>query len=230
MSQEGIVTYYCTLQIVEPKTREWSDLYCLLPSFYFPLMFRFFQIQLPNFFYSPVPVRHSLVSYKIQEDGQFQTNSSPKRLLRMCMGAALAIAFHEAGLHVYATAQDVSKMTKFVHLVSKRWPSMCNQSESPIAASVSRLSSQKLGVMVINTGASASMPSDLSLPEAKELFDINMWSQFAVIQTFLPLLLKSKGMTVNQMSVVSTTAISFQSSYHASKAAMAMFSDAMRLE
>ena len=32
------------------------------------------------------------------------------------MGAALAIAFHEAGLHVYATARDLSKMTQLASL------------------------------------------------------------------------------------------------------------------
>jgi NAD(P)-dependent dehydrogenase (short-subunit alcohol dehydrogenase family) len=46
----------------------------------------------------------------------------------------------------------------------------------------------------------------------------------------LPLLLKSKAMIVNQTSVVSATAVPFQSAYGASKAAMAMFSDTMRLE
>ncbi|KAK9328183.1 hypothetical protein V1520DRAFT_346790 [Lipomyces starkeyi] len=72
--------------------------------------------------------------------------------------------------------------------------------------------------------------SDLSIEESKKFFDLNVWSYLAVTQAFLPLLLKSKGMIVNQTSVVSSTAVPFQSAYNASKAAMAMFSDSQRLE
>lgn len=146
------------------------------------------------------------------------------------MGAALAIAFHEAGLHVYATARDLSKMTQLASLGIETIV-LDIQSGSSIAACVDKLSSRKLDILVNNAGASASMPiSDLSLIEAKKIFDINVWSQLAITQALLPLLLKSKGMIVNQTSVVSTTAIPFQSAYNASKAAMAIFSDTMRLE
>jgi short-subunit dehydrogenase len=146
------------------------------------------------------------------------------------MGAALAIAFHEAGLHVYATARDLSKMTQLASLGIETLV-LDIQSDSSIASCVSKLSSRNLDILVNNAGASASMPiSDLSLLEAKKIFDVNVWSQLAVTQAFLPLLLKSKGMIVNQTSVVSTTAVPFQSTYNASKAAMAMFSDSMRLE
>jgi 1-acylglycerone phosphate reductase len=85
--------------------------------------------------------------------------------------------------------------------------------------------------LVNNAGTAYSMPfSDLSIPEAKKLFEVNVWSYLAVTQAFLPLLLRSKGMIVNQTSVVSTTAVPFQSAYNASKAAMAIFSDSQRLE
>lgn len=146
------------------------------------------------------------------------------------MGSALAIAFHEAGLHVYATARALSKMTHLASLGIETLE-LDIQSTSSIAACVSKLSSGSLDILVNNAGASASMPiSDMSLPEAKGIFDINVWSQLATTQAFLPLLLKSKGMIVNQTSVVSTTAVPFQSVYNASKAAFAMFSDSMRLE
>jgi 1-acylglycerone phosphate reductase len=146
------------------------------------------------------------------------------------MGAALAVAFHEAGLHVYATARSLSSMTKLASLGIETLV-LDIQSDSSIGACVSKVSSCNLDILVNNAGASASMPiSDISIPEAKQLFDVNVWSQLAVTQAFLPLLIKSKGMIVNQTSVVSTTAVPFQSAYNASKAAMAMFSDSMRLE
>jgi NAD(P)-dependent dehydrogenase (short-subunit alcohol dehydrogenase family) len=144
------------------------------------------------------------------------------------MGAALAIAFHEAGLQVYATARNPSKMTQVASHGIKTI-TLDVLSDSSIAACVKQLSS--LDILVNNAGASYSMPiSDLSIPEAKKQFDIHVWAYLAVTQAFLPLLLKSKGMIVNQTSVVSTTAVPFQSAYNASKAAMAMFSDSQRLE
>jgi 1-acylglycerone phosphate reductase len=72
--------------------------------------------------------------------------------------------------------------------------------------------------------------SDISIPEAKKLFDLNVWSYLAVTQAFLPLILKSKGMIVNQTSVSSACTVPFQSTYNASKAAIALFSDSQRLE
>ncbi|EHK21694.1 uncharacterized protein TRIVIDRAFT_52907 [Trichoderma virens Gv29-8] len=146
------------------------------------------------------------------------------------MGAALAVAFHEAGLHVYATARDPSRMTQ---LVSRGIETLRLDvlSDSSISACVDRLSEAGLDILVNNAGAAYSMPvADLSISEAKNLFDLNVWSCIAVTQAFLPLLLKSKGKIVNHTSVVSGTAVPFQSAYNASKAAMAMFSDSQRLE
>lgn len=103
-------------------------------------------------------------------------------------------------------------------------------SESSIADCVNKLSS--LDNLVNNAGATFLMPvTDISISEAKRLFDLNVWSYIAMSQAFLPLLLtSSKGMIVNQTSIASATTLPFQSVYCASKAAIAMFSDAQRLE
>ncbi|KAK9384123.1 NAD(P)-binding protein [Lipomyces mesembrius] len=144
------------------------------------------------------------------------------------MGAALAVAFHDAGLQVYATARNPAKMSHLVSLGIKTL-TLDVLSESSIAECVGKLTS--LDILVNNAGATYGMPvSDLSIAESKKLFDLNVWSYLAVTQAFLPLLLKSKGMIVNQTSVVSSVAIPFHSVYSASKAAMAMFSDSQRLE
>ncbi len=144
------------------------------------------------------------------------------------LGAALAIAFHEAGLHVYATARDPSKMAHIASLGIETL-TLDVQSDSSIAACVQSLSA--LDMLVNNAGAGFNMPfSDVSIAEGKKLFDLNVWSYLAVTQAFLPLLLKSEGTIVNNTSIASSVTIPFQSVYHASKAAMAMFSDSQRLE
>jgi 1-acylglycerone phosphate reductase len=160
--------------------------------------------------------------------------SSPRRsvLITGCsdggIGAALAVAFHEAGLHVYATARDPSKMEQLVSLGIKTI-TLDIQSESSIAACVSKLSS--LDILINIAGAQYLMPVvDVSISDAKKIFDLNIWSHIAVTQAFLPLLLKSKGMIVNQTSIGAVTTIPFQAVYSASKAAMAMLSDSLRLE
>jgi 1-acylglycerone phosphate reductase len=144
------------------------------------------------------------------------------------LGAALAVAFHNAGLHVYATARNPLKM-KSLSALGIETLTLDILSDSSIAECVSKLSS--LDILVNNAGAGYTMPvSDLSIVKAKELFDLNVWSYIAVTQAFLPLLLKSKGIIVNQTSLASVTTVPFQSAYNASKAAIATFSDSQRLE
>jgi len=144
------------------------------------------------------------------------------------LGAGLAIAFHEAGLHVYATARNPSKMKQLTALGIETF-TLDVLSDSSIADCVSKLS--ELDILVNNAGGGYNNAiSDISISEAKKLFDLNVWSYLAVTQAFLPLLLQSKGMIVNQTSVSSVTPVPFQSTYNASKAAIAMYSNTLRLE
>jgi len=63
-----------------------------------------------------------------------------------------------------------------------------------------------------------------------EVFDINVFGQIAVIQAFLPLLRKARGRIVNISSVGAHIAIPFGSLINASKSALGIFSDTLRLE
>ncbi|KAJ5725133.1 uncharacterized protein N7483_006490 [Penicillium malachiteum] len=145
------------------------------------------------------------------------------------LGAALALAFHEAGLKVYATSRDQSKMKG---LASKGIETMTLDVlfDESIAACARQIPS--LDILVNNAGMGYSMPiADISITEAKKTFDINVWSYIAVTQAFIPLLRESpEAMIVNQTSISSVVTIPFQSVYNASKAAMVMFSDTLRLE
>lgn len=144
------------------------------------------------------------------------------------LGAALAAEFHAKGFHVYATARNVSKMAELKRLGVETIP-LDVLSEESIAACVSKLPS--LDILVNNAGVGYSMPfSDLSVSEAKKAFDLNVWSYLTMSQACLPLLRKSKGMIVNHSSGASVLHVPFQSTYNASKAAIAMFTQTMRLE
>lgn len=144
------------------------------------------------------------------------------------MGAALALAFQQAGFHVYATARDVSKMAG-LSKAGVETLTLDIMSAQSIAACVAKISS--LDILVNNAGLSYSMPmSDVDIDEARKIFELNVFAQIAVTQAFLPLLLESKGMIVNQTSVVGCVVGPFQAIYNASKAAMSMISDCQRLE
>ncbi|KAK5942351.1 hypothetical protein PMZ80_004914 [Knufia obscura] len=166
------------------------------------------------------------------------------------MGAALAIAFHDAGQHVYATARNPSKLS-LLATQGIETLALDITSESSIASAVSAVTAslpagKGLDMLVNNAAGNYTMPiADVSLFAAKELFDLNVWAQIAVTQAFLPLLLKSPNahsttssvwshqiqtMIVNHTSVGSLMALPFQGIYNASKAALAMVSETMRLE
>ena len=146
------------------------------------------------------------------------------------LGASLALAFHAAGLKVYATARNPSKLAQ-VAAVGIETLTLDVLSSESIQHVVAKLPA--LDILVNNAGAEYLMPmADVNIAEAKRLFDLNVWSYVEVTQAFLPLLLKSPhgGLVINQTSVGSVAVLPFQGVYTASKAAMAMISDTLRLE
>ena len=151
------------------------------------------------------------------------------------LGAALAITYHEAGYRVFATARNPSKMAalKGMGIETLTLDVVSEESIAACVSSVSKLTGDTLNVLVNNAGAQYNMPiSDLSIPEAKKIFDLNVWGCISIIQAFIPLLMKAKdgAMIVNHTSVGSIAGLPFQAAYNSSKAAFAMFSDILRLE
>ncbi|KAJ9602726.1 hypothetical protein H2200_012920 [Cladophialophora chaetospira] len=173
---------------------------------------------------------------------------SPRRLTILITGcsgggagAALAMAFHEAGHQVYATARNPSKLSTLAAQGIKTLTldvTSTSSIESAVASVSSSLPNDKgLDMLINNAAGNYTMPiADVSLDAAKELYHLNVWSQVAVTQAFLPLLLKATSATsshafiVNHTSVGSVAAIPFQGIYNSSKAAFAMLSETMRLE
>lgn len=144
-------------------------------------------------------------------------------------GAALALAFHAAGYHVYATARNTGKM-KRLEAAGIDTLALDIQSEDSLAACAKLVPS--LDVLVNNAGATFPMPIlDLDINQAKNNFDLNVFAQIRTIQTFMPKLLESpNAMIVNHTSTASVLALPWAATYNASKAAMASYSDTLRLE
>ena len=145
------------------------------------------------------------------------------------MGAALAIAFHDAGIHVYATGRDTERMS-FLKNCGIETLVLDVTDPTTIASCVAEVSS--LEILINNAGRNLTMPViDLDLNKVREIFELNTWAPLAVAQAFLPVLLKSPEPVIAvKSSVANCTSMPFQGVYSASKAASAKFLDIMRVE
>ncbi|KAK3292866.1 uncharacterized protein B0H64DRAFT_476501 [Chaetomium fimeti] len=176
------------------------------------------------------------------------------------MGAALAVEFHNAGHHVYATARNPSKLSPLAEqgiqtlTLDITSPSSIESAVSAVTATLPP--TRGLDILINNAAGSYTMPVvDANLSAARDLFDINVWAHIAVTQAFLPLILRATNpppnpnsnpttttptkattttpfapLIVNHTSVGSVTALPFQGIYNASKAALAMLTATMRME
>ena len=151
------------------------------------------------------------------------------------LGEALALAFHNRGVHVIATARFVPKMK---NLESKKIDILPLDVTDPSSitscvSSFSAITNGRLDILLNNSGGGYSMPLvDASLEKARHVFELNVFSILAMTQAFMPLLLKSEhgAMVVNSTSISSVATVPMTGVYNSSKAAAAMITDNLRLE
>ncbi|OAP58697.1 hypothetical protein AYL99_07787 [Fonsecaea erecta] len=152
------------------------------------------------------------------------------------LGAALARAFHKRGDRVFATARTLSKMSALQIMGIETLPLdvLSEESIRSCVDQVSSLTGGSLDVLVNNAGAGFNMPVlDASIAEIQRQFELNVFSAVRMIQLFFPLLRSStteQKMIVNNSSCGSVLNLPFVGPYSASKAALASFSETLRLE
>lgn len=115
------------------------------------------------------------------------------------LGAALAIAFHNAGWRVFASARNMSKL-KEVEAAGIETLQLDITSESSIANCVRQISDltvkdgrgPSLDALINNAGTVYRMPiMDLDLNKTRDLFEGNFFSIISMSQAFMPLLLRA---------------------------------------
>ncbi|OJJ64554.1 hypothetical protein ASPSYDRAFT_26545 [Aspergillus sydowii CBS 593.65] len=152
------------------------------------------------------------------------------------IGSALAEAFHDRGFHVFATARSLPKMAHLEKLENKTLLELDVESQSSIDAALEAVVKHtggegKLDYLVNNAGLNLNYPAlDTDLAYAKKMFDVNFWAMVHVTHTFMPLLIASKGTLVNNASLAGVLHVPWGSFYNASKAAVRMYSEVLRLE
>jgi 1-acylglycerone phosphate reductase len=118
------------------------------------------------------------------------------------IGSALALTFAQRGLLVFAAARTPSKMSKLENLPNVRLITLDILKPEDIRAATAVVSKETGGTLdyLINNAAQARyMPlldEDPDVGQAKELFELNVWSQLRVVQAFTPLLIAAKGTAV----------------------------------
>ncbi|PQE16146.1 oxidoreductase short-chain dehydrogenase reductase family protein [Rutstroemia sp. NJR-2017a BVV2] len=149
-------------------------------------------------------------------------------------GSALAEVFEKRGLHVFATARTLSKMSHLKDLPNITLLELDITSSQSITTALDIVKAQtngKLDYLVNNAGQSMVMPAlDTDIEEAKKIFDVNYWGTIATIQAFAPYIIAAKGTIVNICSISGYVNAPWMSIYGASKAALMLQSETMRLE
>ncbi|KAI1805199.1 putative estradiol 17 beta-dehydrogenase [Daldinia bambusicola] len=151
------------------------------------------------------------------------------------MGSALASAFYEAGWRVFASARNLSKLknAQAAGIETIQLDVLSDQSVADTVTKIKELTGGTLDALLNNAGAGYSLPlMDLDIKKAHELFELNVFSLIRVTRAFVPLLIKSHGMVVNNTSLASqlSCGVPFQGAYNASKAAATSITDVLRLE
>jgi NAD(P)-dependent dehydrogenase (short-subunit alcohol dehydrogenase family) len=151
------------------------------------------------------------------------------------LGSALALAFHQAGWKVFASARKLKKLqeTEAAGIQSIKLDVTSNESIKSALAEVSQQTGGTLDALINNAGVGYSMPQlDLDIQRVREVFELNVFSNIAMIQAFIPLLVQSSrgAMVLNNSSIAALLPLPMQSAYNASKAAASMFTATLRLE
>lgn len=149
------------------------------------------------------------------------------------IGNSLARAFHAAGLHVIATARQISSIAD-LHDIGCTTLALELTSDTSIASAASRVSSLthgKLSYLVNCAGRNYTVPAvELDMDEVATTFDVNVFVVMKMCAAFAPLVIAARGTIVQIGSLAAIMPYVFGSAYNASKAALHAYSDTLRVE
>ncbi|ORX98876.1 dehydrogenase with different specificitie [Clohesyomyces aquaticus] len=152
------------------------------------------------------------------------------------IGSAIALALTSRGHRVFATMRNKSKVSpKLSSLPNVTVLELDVTSSTSIANAVSQVAhateGKGLDVLVNNAGVGYTMPLlDTDLDEARRVFEANLWGLLAVTKAFMDLLVQAGGLVVNISSIGGEVHTPWIGIYSASKAAVTMLSETLRVE
>jgi len=144
------------------------------------------------------------------------------------IGDALAQEFLRRGLKVIATARTFEKI-KHLEELGADVKELDTASTSSIDAFASQVG--HLDILVNNAGINYIGPiTDTSMSDFKRQFEVNVFGPVELTKALLPLLIASKGIIVNHTSQSPYAVPTLCGAYAASKAALANYTDVLRIE
>ncbi len=153
------------------------------------------------------------------------------------IGRATALLLDRSGFEVFAGVLDEGEAAALQAAGSDRLTAVTLDvtDADSVAAAARRIEDevgdQGLAGLVNNAGIAAIGPLEhLPVDRIRAVFEVNVFGVIAVTQAFAELLRQGRGRVVNISSVGAWIAMPWISPINASKAAVASFSDAMRIE
>lgn len=158
------------------------------------------------------------------------------------IGAALAVEFSERGHRVFASGRSVNEIDpKFLDAgKNDQVPKTIHTLELDVTSQVSidaafqlvsAATGGRLDMLINNAGVISVMPfADESIEAVKQLYDVNVFGVWAVTQTFLPLLVASRGLVADLGSIDPVACPPYFSAYSSSKAAAECINRTIRRE
>ncbi|KAJ5242338.1 Glucose/ribitol dehydrogenase [Penicillium citrinum] len=171
--------------------------------------------------------------------------TSPKRsiLITGCsrggVGNALALEFAAHGMRVFATARSTGSLSNLEDMGIETFALDVTNAASIAALrdEIVKRTGGKLDMLFNNAGTMYEAPAIEADPaRTRAMFDANVFGLFDMVSTFTPLLLASASNTqkppviINTSSILSRIPFVFSAAYNASKAAVASYSDTLRIE
>ncbi|KAJ4993376.1 NADPH-dependent 1-acyldihydroxyacetone phosphate reductase 4 [Stagonosporopsis vannaccii] len=154
-------------------------------------------------------------------------------------GHALAVEFASHGLRVFATARSLSSLEGLSEhgIETLSLDVTSPESISALKREIETRNGGKLDILFNNAGSMYEAPAIEADPvRVRNMFNANVFGVFDMVSAFTPLLLAAKSdasqppTIINTASVLAVVPYPFSSAYNATKAAVAAYSDTLRLE
>jgi len=148
------------------------------------------------------------------------------------IGKALALAYAARGHEVHATARKVESLASLPAEIRRHALDVTDTASIGAAVRETLGAAGRIDVLVNNAGYGLMGPAvEIPLAELRTQLETNVVGPLALIQAVVPAMVdQGGGLIVNVGSVSGITATPFAGAYCASKAAMHLLTDALRME
>lgn len=152
------------------------------------------------------------------------------------IGSSLALELQKRNLRVFAGVRNRIKAAALSPLPNVVILTLDVTSKHSIASAVETIREQTggrgLDILINNAGGGVPTTplAEADLDAGRRIFEVNFWGVLSIVQAFTPLLVQAQGTIVNIGSVGGIMHTPYMGLYDASKAAINMASETMRLE